>query len=114
MSAITVKIIYSERVTCREVLEKIRAELPEGFEVTLESAEFGAPAAPTRESVAAELLALSEQMDRVAHNMDALALVHGDDKPDHEEGWTWALLSHAIELHGAAGMARGWAAGIVG
>lgn len=113
MSAIAVKIIYSERVTCREVLEKIRAALPEGcFDVTLEGAEFGAPVVPTRESVAAELLALSEQMDRVAHNMDELALVHGADKPEYSESEKWAIVSHAIELHGAAGMARGWAARI--
>ena len=114
MSAITVKIIYSERVTCREVLEKIRAELPEGFEVTLESAEFGAPVAPTRESVGTELIALSVQMDRVAHNMDELALVHGDDKPEYGDGEKWAIVSHAIELHGAAGSARSWAAKITG
>ena len=114
MSAITVKIIYSERVTCREVLEKIREALPEGFEVALEAAEFGASTAPTRESVAAELLALSEQMDRVAHNMDELALVHGDDKPEYSESEKWAIVSHAIELHGAAGMARSWAKGMVG
>lgn len=109
MSAIAVKIIYSERVTCREVMEKIRAALPEGFEVVLEAAEFGASAAPTRESAAAELLALSEQMDKVASNMDELALAHDSEKPDHIDGGTWALLSHAIELHGAAGMARSWA-----
>ena len=70
--------------------------------------------APTRESVAAELLALSEQMDKVARNMDELALTHGTEQPDHIEGGTWALLSHAIELHGSAGMARSWAAGITG
>jgi len=70
--------------------------------------------AGTRESVAAELLSIAEQMDKVARNMDELALVHGNEQPDHIEGGTWALLSHAIELHGVAGAARSWDAGLTG
>ena len=114
MSAIAVKIIYSERVTCREVVEKISAALPEGFEVVLEAAEFGASTAPTSESVAAELIALSEQMDKVASNMDELAIINGNEQPDRINGGTWALLPRAIELHGVADAARFWAAWMTG
>lgn len=113
MSAeLTLKIKYSDRITCRAVIGMVRAVLPESCEVSPVKAVFGTDQGPSREYVAEELAALAEQMDIVARDMDQLALVHGVEQEDHEAGGSWAILSHSIELHGAAGMARSWAAEI--
>ena len=104
MSAVTVKITYYYRITARQVLEKIKAAMcGNGFEVALEAAEFGASTAPARESVASELISLSEKMDTVAEHLYSLGLC------DASDAMCGRCVSSSIELHGAADMAREWA-----
>lgn len=59
--------------------------------------------AVTRESVAAELITLSEQMDTVANHLYSLGLC------DASDAMCGRCVSRSIELHGAADMAREWA-----
>lgn len=44
--------------------------------------------------------------------MELLAFAGGKEVTPYESAHHWAILSHSIELHGAAGMARSWAAEI--
>lgn len=170
MAEITIKITHTDRITCREVLERVKAALP-GLKVALELADFGSNAQPTesemcemvakrdkwedratrlaqavgerfgvdvgewssandpicnaleildspslddilgvcRKSVAAKLITLEGQMDGVAGDMEAIAYGDAVDHAPYESSEEWAILSRAIELHGAADMARGWA-----
>lgn len=64
-------------------------------------------AAITKESVAAELLSISEQMDTVAKHLYSLGLC------DASDAMCGRCVSRSIELHGAADMAREWAVEIV-
>ena len=63
--------------------------------------------APTRDQIAADLADLGERLEAMAERLDAFGAAGGCSDSE-----AWKLLSHSLELRGAADTVRSWAVGI--